>query len=286
MIKKALLYSLSFLLCTVVFMSNKPGSATSGNGNKTGGPGSNGENCAKPGCHSSGAGATTGGFEVRKKFQPDSNAVVNSYLPDSLYLVRLSGTHTTLSKFGFQLQAVKISDSSDVGVYSALGSKVQVVTVGGRKLLEHTDTITKSGANVNITFTWKAPAKNSGQVRFYGILNAVNGDGLPANDQPSNTIVFALAESLNIPYNTHAGSIKVYPNPATDVFTIENKYTANGAYEIMVLNSTGQLIAQNKLTVQNNLLKYQMATTNWQSGLYFIRLSHNGREEITTIVKQ
>ncbi len=286
MIKKALLTTSSFLFCTIIFMSNKDGPATNSQGIKTGGPGSNGETCAKAGCHTTGAGTTSGGFEVRKKFKPDSGTIVNSYVPDSLYLVRLSGSHTTLTKFGFQLQAVKISDSSDVGIFSALAPKIQMVTVGSRKVLEHTDTMSKFGGGIDIVFTWKAPAKNSGQIRFYAVLNAVNGDGTGNNDKPSNTIVFALAEALNVPYNTNAGELKIYPNPAADFFNIENKYAANGDYQLQVINSTGQVIARETFTVQNNLLSHRVATNNWASGLYIIHLSHNGKQEVTTVIKQ
>ncbi len=286
MIKKALLATSSFLFCTLIFMSNKSGPATNGQGIKTGGPGSAGLTCAASGCHTSGIGTTTGGFEIRKKFNPDSGAIVNTYIPDSLYLVRLSGSHSILTKFGFQIQAIKINDSGDVGIFSALGPKMQVVTIGSRKILENTDTISKVGSNVNIVFTWKAPPKNSGQVRFYGILNAVNGDGTSSNDQPSSTISFAMAESLNIPYNTNSGNLKTYPNPAIDIFNIENKYAANGDYQLQVINNTGQVIIRETFTVQNNLLSHKVTTTNWASGLYIIQLSHNGKQQVTTVVKQ
>lgn len=286
MTKRILLFSSTTLLIFLILTSNKSGPSSAGNGNKTGGPGSGGNTCGMAGCHISGTGTTTGGFEVRKKFKPDSGAIVTTYKPDSLYLVRLSGGHLTLSKFGFQLCALKVSDSTNAGTFSNLGPKIKSVTDGGKTLLEHSDTISKVGSNVDIVFTWKAPSKNTGMVRFYAILNAVNGDGLAANDKPSSPIIFAFAESLDIPYNTNAGELKIYPNPAADFFNIENKYAANGDYQLQVINSTGQVIAKETFAAQNNLLSHKVATNNWASGLYIIHLSHNGKQEVSTVIKQ
>lgn len=284
MTKKVLLTTALTALTFITLTSNNTGPANNGQGNKTGGPGSNGETCGLTGCHTSGIGTTTGGFEVRKRFQPDSNAIVTSYLPDSLYNVKLVGAHTTLTKFGFQLEAIKINDTSDAGIFSNLGTKVQLKNVSGRNLLEHTDTI--SGSQMNVTFVWKAPAKNSGQVRFYAVVNAVNGDGTSANDKPSSPIIHGLAESLNTPNIAIQGKLYLYPNPASDVISISRQNADNGMYEMHIINNSGQVVSYTNTTISNGLLEHSINTSSLASGLYMLRLSHNGAHQVMPFIKQ
>lgn len=284
MTKKVLLTTAFTALTFITLTSNKTGPATNGQGNKTGGPGSNGETCGMAGCHTSGIGTTTGAFEVRKRFKPDSNAIVNSYMPDSLYTVKFTGTHLTLTKFGFQLEVVKLSDSTNAGTISNLGPKVQSKTVGGRTLLEHTDTI--AGAQMSITFVWKAPSKNSGQVRFYGVVNAVNGDGTSANDKTSSPIMIGLAESLNTPYLTKENKFSIYPNPASAVLNIKRQATDNGSYEMQIINNSGQIVSTTNTEVNNGVLEHSVNTSSLASGLYMLRIAHNGEQQVMPFIKQ
>lgn len=284
MTKKVLLTTAFTALTFITLTSNKTGPATNGQGNKTGGPGSNGETCGMAGCHTSGIGTTTGAFEVRKRFKPDSNAIVNSYMPDSLYTVKFTGTHLTLTKFGFQLEVVKLSDSTNAGTISNLGPKVQSKTVGGRTLLEHTDTI--AGAQMSITFVWKAPTKNSGQVRFYGVINAVNGDGTNANDKPSSTIIQGLAESLNTPYLINESSLSIYPNPANAILNIKRLSADNGSYEMQIINNSGQVVSTTNTEVNNGVLEHSINTSSLASGLYVLRIAHNGEQQVMPFIKQ
>lgn len=284
MTKKVLLTTAFTALTFITLTSNKTGPATNGQGNKTGGPGSNGETCGMAGCHTSGIGTTTGAFEVRKRFKPDSNAIVNSYMPDSLYTVKFTGTHLTLTKFGFQLEVVKLSDSTNAGTISNLGPKVQSKTVGGRTLLEHTDTI--AGAQMSITFVWKAPTKNSGQVRFYGVVNAVNGDGTSANDKTSSPIMIGLAESLNTPYLTKENKFSIYPNPASAVLNIKRQATDNGSYEMQIINNSGQIVSTTNTEVNNGVLEHSVNTSSLASGLYMLRIAHNGEQQVMPFIKQ
>lgn len=284
MTKKVLLTTALTALTFITLTSNKTGPATNGQGNKTGGPGSGGQTCGMPGCHTSGIGTTTGAIEVRKRFKPDSNAVVNAYLPDSLYTVKFSGSHISLNKYGFQLEVLKLNDSSDAGTISNLSPKVQSKTVSGRTILEHTDTI--SGSQLTVTFTWKAPAKNSGQVRFYGIINAVNGDGTSANDKPSSTIMIGLAESLNTPNLAKENKFSIYPNPASTVLNIKRQAADNGSYEMQVLNNSGQIVSTTNTTVNNSALEHSINTSSLASGLYILRVAHNGEQQVMPFIKQ
>lgn len=284
MTKKVLLTTALTALTFITLTSNKTGPATNGQGNKTGGPGSGGQTCGMAGCHTSGIGTTTGAIEVRKRFKPDSNTVVNSYIPDSFYTVKFTGSHTTLTKYGFQLEVLKLNDSSDAGTISNLSPKVQSKSVSGRTILEHTDTM--SGTQLTVSFTWKAPAKNSGQVRFYGIINAVNGDGTNANDKPSSTIMIGLAESLNTPSLAKENRFSVYPNPASEVLNIKRLSTDNGSYEMQIINNCGQVVSTSKTNVNNGLLEHSINTAALASGLYMLRIMYNGEQQVMPFIKQ
>lgn len=284
MTRKVLLTTAITALAFITLTSNRTGPANNGNGNKTGGPGSAGQTCAMSGCHNSGIGTTTGIIEVRKRFKPDSNAIVNAYLPDSMYTIKLTGTHSFLTRFGFQLEAIKIKDSTNAGTFSSLAPKMQSKVVGGITLLEHTDTI--STGSLSLTFAWKAPAKNSGQIRFYAMVNAVNGDNTNNNDQPSSPVMFALSESLNIAYAGNENKISIYPNPVSDKLNIQQATAANGSYQLRIVNTSGQVIASNSITINNNTLDYSMNTSVFTCGLYMLYITHNDQQQVVPFIKQ
>lgn len=284
--QKTLLFTAFALMLYVSLTSKITGPAAAGEGNKTGGPGSSNQTCNTTGCHTSGIGTTTGSFEIRKRFQPDSNMIVNSYVPDSMYTVKFTGSHPVNTKFGFQLMAVKINDSSNAGTFSNLPAKVHTTVVAGRTLMEHSDTLLKTGSNYEVTFTWKAPSSGSGQVRFYGVFNAVNGDGTPGGDQPSASIMLALAEALSVEDPGNAITFDAYPNPVVNTMNLRLKNVMGGTYNIAVFDSYGRRISTQEIKIPTGTASIPMHTANWSSGLHYVQLSRDGNQKVIPVIKQ
>lgn len=283
--QKALLFSALICMSLLVFTSNKTGTATNGQGNATGGPGSMGNKCSNASCHGGGLGTAVAAFEVRKKFKPDSNAVVNSYVPDSLYTVRLNMSHITMHVFGFQLEILKYDDSTSKGTFMNLSSKMTTVVVGGKTLLESIDTFKVSGTSVDAFFTWKAPAKGTGLVRFYTMVIASNGDGSTVGDVASNTTTFSLAEALAV--NTPGLNTKwsIYPNPVANYMMIESNNAENGQYAIRVMDIHGKVLHTVNINAVNSTLFERIELGNYAPGMYMVNISKGNYQKVLTVSK-
>jgi hypothetical protein len=284
--QKALLFSALICMSLIVFTSNKTGTATNGQGNATGGPGSMGNKCSNVGCHGGGLGSAVAGMEVRRKFKPDSNTVVNSYIPDSLYTVRLNMSHITMHVFGFQMEALKYDDSSSKGTFMNLSSKLSTVVVGGKTLLESVDTFKVAGTNVDVMFTWKAPAKGTGLVRFYTMVIASNGDGIADGDVASNTYTFSLGEALAVNTPTHNISWDVYPNPATNYMMIQTNNAETGLYAIRIIDIHGKTLQSTNVNVTNQVLSHRVELGNYSPGIYFVNISKDDYQKVLTLTKE
>ena len=77
-----------------------------------------------------------------------------------------------------------------------------------------------------------------------------------------------------------AQNIKLYPNPATDYFFIENMNEKNVSFSI--LNVMGQIVNTGRL--ENNTSKIN--TTGLTSGIYFIKINFKDKTETIKIIKR
>lgn len=72
--------------------------------------------------------------------------------------------------------------------------------------------------------------------------------------------------------------LKLYPNPNTGVFTIEVKYDAVS----LITNELGQFVLEQKLIAG----KQDLNITNAANGIYFIKVSTGGQQQLIRIIKQ
>lgn len=285
--QKVLLFTAFIGMCSVVFTSHKSGAGSMGQGNVTGGPGSGGLTCAVAGCHNGGLGTANGGFEVRKRFKPDSNAIVNAYYPDSLYTVRFNMSHSTLHVFGFQMEVLRLADSSNKGVFSNLGSKLHTLDVAGKTLLETIDTIKVAGTSADVYFTWKAPAKNTGMVRFYTSVIAANGDAAATGDVCGSGITYSLAESTVSAEDPLAQvQFKTYPNPVSNRLVIDSKQTPEGKYHVTVSDIYGKHINTSDIQVNNGVFYSEIDMSGMATGIYVVHIAGNQGYHSMTIIKE
>ncbi len=73
--------------------------------------------------------------------------------------------------------------------------------------------------------------------------------------------------------------LRVFPNPATDKFTISFDSTNFGTVRVQILSLTGQLIQQKVVSkIQSN--SFSISTQNFESGLYLLRLEIDGASQV------
>src|SRR5690606_38336658 len=73
-------------------------------------------------------------------------------------------------------------------------------------------------------------------------------------------------------------SLKLYPNPVTDMLQISSKTDINS---VEIYNINGQLLMQQELNAPNG----QMNLSNLSTGIYFAKVSANSATETFKIIK-
>lgn len=280
----------SFLLFTatagiayLTLSSNSFGPASSGNGNRTGSPGSNGT-CAAGGCHGAISANTTGSFSMIEDVAAPGTPVT-SYMPGHTYAVTISGNHPNNNNFGFQAIALN-GANAQVGSVTATDAKTHKPATF-TSLIEHNQPIGKTGGSFVVSFNWTAPATpGSGNVTLYGIINAVNNvPGNDPGDQPSNTFTATLTESTNSVADLSSNiKITAFPNPATSNVNIKFDDAENGTYTVKVMDVTGRTIQTESVRISGTGT-ITLQTANWASGLHFAQVMKDGAQRMIPIVK-
>ncbi len=107
-----------------------------------------------------------------------------------------------------------------------------------------------------------------GQV-VYTTNSGTNGNLAQGVQQPYEILTLGMDEHPEISLN-----FSVYPNPTTDILTLEvgNYNTDNLRY--LLFDITGKVIANNKVTVSHT----KIDMTGHQSALYFLKITENNKE--------
>jgi hypothetical protein len=180
MLNKIIITIFTLALVLIAFDSWTSGSGA-GPG-YTNGP--NEQNCTS--CHS---GTLNGGSGSLSNLTISNNFTGGGYIPDSTYTLTVKYNQSSISKWGFQVMALVASNNDPAGSFTVTSNRTKKSTksVSGktREYVEHTSSGTSSvGTNATEwTFEWKAPGTNVGNVVFYPIVNAANGNSNNGGDQ-------------------------------------------------------------------------------------------------------
>lgn len=249
--------------------SNRSGRTSITGQGVTTAPGESGQYCGSVGCHFNGA------FDPELKITlTDSQGnLVNNYIPNETYTVNMQIDHTgNPAGYGFQIVSLKDSDNSGINTWADLTSQMQGVNVDDRQYIEQRTIIT----NELIQLTWTAPEVGTGSVSFYGVGNAVNGNGTSAGDGADTSFLKIVEDEMSSFNELNLAKTKVYPNPATDYINIESDYSIR-TFEIY--NNLGQKF-DSQLTNNNSIDVSQLA-----SGVYFISINfENNRRALESFL--
>jgi hypothetical protein len=117
--------------------------------------------------------------------------VPSTYAPGKIYALELRVSHPEANRWGFQLTAVAGKDLHGAGDFAPMPQDrtTQRVAsdVGNRVYIEHGSIGKATGVGQKSTFSWRfnwtAPSVSEGDVLFYGVFNAANGDGSNGGDK-------------------------------------------------------------------------------------------------------
>lgn len=281
--KQTLLLTTTSLFLALAFMNNSSGPTNAGLGDKTGSPLSSGT-CAS--CHSGGAGIT-GMSLILIDGVTNIPVTNNQYVPSRLYNVQLLGSSTAnLPKFGFQLTALKSTNNTMAGAFSTSAANCAIKTNNSVNYLEHIAPLSQTGGSYQVDFSWVAPGAGSGMVKFYGVLNAVDGTGGTYGDKTSPTYMLTLNEATNsiAAFQSSLGG-SLTPNPAQSHTTLNFSPETRGAIFITVYDLTGKIVLQTlKYVTEEKQVNLECA--NWPSGAYFVSLQHEANRMVLPLIKR
>ena len=114
----------------------------------------------------------------------------STYIPGETYSITLKVQLAGIAKFGFELVALRDSDSTNTGqIIITEPTRTQdlayVVAVGPRTSVAHKTAGTPaiSTGFTQWTFDWTAPATNEGTITFYYATNCTNNNNSASGDK-------------------------------------------------------------------------------------------------------
>ena len=240
-------------------------------GGKTGSP-ADGSSCTQ--CHA-GSPQTISNWIT-------TNIPSSGYVPGKTYTITLTGTHTGVSRFGFELTA-EDSKNNKVGTFTITNSTETGLTNGSHAVTHTGNGLTPSNNSKTWSFEWTAPAAGTGDVKFYAALNAANGDQSAGGDviYLTNTQV---VEDVNASIkDAEAESLlSMYPIPVIDVLNIN--YSAINDYQLKIMDIAGkEFIIRHFRAGQTNT---QIDMSEFEPGVYFVQITEGNRQIVKRIVKQ
>ena len=118
------------------------------------------------------------------------------------------------------------------------------------------------------------------KIGFYWGSNATQQEGSVNNISAFKVI--ASPEMVSVPENHDAinpmTSVRVYPNPATDVLNIEVNASQSSAMSINVFNIMGQKVMESNVNINTGMNTPSINTADLASGIYFVTVKANGFE--------
>jgi hypothetical protein len=224
--KKLLSLTLTGVASLSILSSYSGGPSIASPGNRTGSGGTATAGCAGAGCHGPSSTTVTAAIGLFDGANP-----VSTYVPGKQYTVLLSGTNSAGNhpKFGFQATCVKDGTNTSAGTLSSNITGVNVepsVAPGPVTLVQNTQTLmAPNGAGTpnihSVSFKWTAPAAATGAIKFYAVLNSVDGNGAATtNDVWATTTSPSYSPGTTGVASVTGADLNLFPNPATDVLQV------------------------------------------------------------------
>jgi hypothetical protein len=253
------------LLVIIAFLSLSHIVRSTGSpGGRTGSPGDGLGTCTS--CHGGGKATEVTGWIT-------TDIPVNGYRPGTEYTITVRGERTGAALYGFELTAEK-SNRTKTGGFSTGGSGQLQLLSGTNAITQTNQGLNPTGGSKSWTTKWTAPATGSGDITFYAAVNTANGDGGTGGDviYSTNTKVKEQDLSGTNPLEIIA-QMKIYPNPAVDVVTIETTGMDSEYFDIEILAINGQKVYARKLRPEAGTDKISLSVASLSPGTYFARVS-------------
>jgi hypothetical protein len=262
----ALVFPLSFILLTSSLWDD------SGQAGYTGSPLET--TCNTTNCHNSfGLNSGTGSVSATSTF-PNW-----AYYPGNTYTITVKVARTGSHLFGL---GVELLDSTNQNggtwtITNTAAMQIKTRIVGGisRSNVVHKLNGGSGQDSMLFSFNWTAPAVDKGDLKMYFCGNCTNANGQPTGDyiySGSQVILSSISNGLKNPESTSA--VSVYPNPATEFFTVSVQDNYSGKTVIKLFDSHGRIIISETDEQVNSIISKKINLPEYiKAGIYFISIT-------------
>ncbi|MBS1593194.1 MAG: T9SS type A sorting domain-containing protein [Bacteroidetes bacterium] len=285
-------------LVAVLLCSYRPGPAHDAGANCTGSDGGTAA-CGGGGCHTS---TLTSSLGTVLEFD-SAGTPVTSYVPGGSYSVKITatnGTSSTLPKFGFQLVSITAASAGgnsnvQAGTWgSSLPGSVRNTTTSQSGLtipvIEQSGFLSPSsgsggsGTVYTETINWTAPAAGTGDVKIYGVIQAVNATGNQTGDKSQQASPLTITEAVVAPNGindpTLTNALSVYPTITSGTVNVAVKAAINDlGYEVYSIDGAQHahgIIAGDHATLDLSGLA---------TGMYLVRMHSQNNTATYKVIK-
>lgn len=186
-------------------------------------------------------------------------------MPGQTYTISASITGTG-TRYGFEV-CCESATNTKVGTLVVTNStETQLLGVPVR-WIGHKSAGTTGTGGKTWTFNWVAPAMGTGTVTFYAAFNKANNNAASSGDA-------IVKSSLQVPEDPSSGfaeydvmgQVNIFPNPVSDVMTIETEMedAEAGIYDLQ-----GKLLLNTAITGFSSTIN----VSELNAGVYFITIS-------------
>jgi len=247
---------LSSVTAVIIFLTASVWNSGGSPGAYTGSPGDNANTCTQ--CHT-GSNQQASGWIT-------SNIPPEGYVPGQIYTVTATGTHTGVSRFGFEVTAENAAAAKQGAFIITNATETKLVNAG--KAVSHTFAgTTPSGSSKSWSFDWTAPASGSGIITFFGAFNAANGNGGTSGDVIYLSTLSAGEASTSIREDAARKLARVYPNPFVNYLDISFEEKNPAVREIRMYSGNGTMVHSDVLTGSVNGT-YRIPAESLAGGIY------------------
>jgi hypothetical protein len=215
-----------------------------------------------------------------------SNIPVTGYVGGTTYQITATISMTGHSRFGFEISP---QNAGGTLLGTLATTNVETQLTGSGKYITHTTNGTAGNNSKTWVFNWTAPAKNTGNVTFYGAFNATNSSDTNSGDDiylskliiSENTTTTGYEELLS-----NESRFSVYPNPVADKITVTYSITEKGLAEIKIYNISGK-VSGILLSETKNPGTFNQTFNlegKYPSGIYFIKVTTGKTSDVRKIL--
>jgi hypothetical protein len=255
-------------------------------------PGSTGapkdQTCAQHGCHSAQVVQNPVGINTLTFSSPDS-----TYVAGQIYTITIQVQKPLVDKFGFEVQAIKDADSTDIGSWiitdvARTHMLNHVVPPGlNRNSVTHNaaGTVTTAPNTNQWTMNWQAPPSNEGNITFYYATNCTNNNGLSTGDMIYLSSFTIKPKITSVKELSDVHELKLYYDAETKELNINYDVKGNKKIGLKVFDCVGKMIYEMPVVNLSGKQKQTVALGNeHKAGTYLVQLGINDQQTSRKVV--